>query len=70
MRRLLLPAALMLAAAVSACAPNPIVARDPVPAPGPDAAFVCDSHPLVLNAFDTSCKPIARQPTIVLRSKG
>ncbi|GJD44265.1 hypothetical protein AFCDBAGC_2131 [Methylobacterium cerastii] len=70
MRRLSLPAALLLAAAASACAPNPIVARDPIPAPGPDAAFACDSRPLVLNAFETTCKPIARQPVVVLRSKG
>lgn len=70
MRRLSLTVALLLAAAGSACAPNPIVARDPVPAPGPDAAFACNSRPLVLNAFDTDCTPIARQRPIVLRSKG
>lgn len=70
MRRLSLPAALLLAAAASACAPNPIIARDPIPAPGPDAAFACDSRPTVVHAFDTTCKPIARQPAIVLHSKG
>ena len=70
MRRLCLPAALCLAAAASACAPNPIIARDPIPAPGPEAAFVCDSRPMVLNAFKTECTPVTRQPVVVLRSKG
>lgn len=71
MRRLsLMSAALLLAAAASACAPNPIIARDPVAAPGPDAAFACDSRPTVLNAFRTDCTPVARERQVVLRAKG
>ncbi|WP_375465996.1 hypothetical protein [uncultured Methylobacterium sp.] len=70
MRRLSLTAALVAAAAASACAPNPIVARDPIPAPGPDAAFACDASPLVLNAFRTECTPVAQAPRTVLRAKG
>ncbi len=71
MRRLNLPAALLAAlalAATAACAPNPIVARDPIPAPGPQDAFACRSRPLPLNAFRTNCEPVAPEP--VLRSKG
>ncbi|GEP05048.1 hypothetical protein [Methylobacterium oxalidis] len=70
MRRLNLLAALLLTGAAGACAPNPIIARDPVPAPGPEVGYVCDSRPLVLNAFDTKCTPVAREPQVVLRSKG
>ncbi|GJD89030.1 MULTISPECIES: hypothetical protein [Methylobacterium] len=71
MRRLNLPAALLAAlalGAVAACAPNPIVARDPIPAPGPQDAFVCDSRPMPLNTFRTNCDPVAPEP--VLRAKG
>lgn len=71
MRRLNLPAALLAAlalAAAGACAPNPIVARDPIPAPGPQDAFACRSRPLPLNTFTTNCDPVAPEP--VLRSKG
>ena len=70
MRRLSLTAALVVAGAASACAPNPIIARDPVPAPGRDAAFTCDSRPTVVHAFETDCTPVARARQIVLRSKG
>lgn len=70
MRRLSLTAAVLLATAASACAPNPIVARDPISAPGPDAAFACDSRPTALNAFRTDCTPVARQRPVVLHSKG
>ena len=73
MRRLNLPAAVLAAlalGAVAACAPNPIVARDPIPAPGPQDAFACRSRPQVLNSFDTDCEPVRRAPTVVLRSKG
>lgn len=68
MRRLTLIA--LLAATTSACAPNPIVARDPIPAPGPAEAVVCDSRPGVLNSFDTNCEAVARVPRTVLRVKG
>ena len=68
MRRLNLIAALLLAAAGAACAPNPIVARDPVPAPGPQDAYACTSKPLPLNAFITDCKPVPAAP--VLRARG
>jgi hypothetical protein len=68
MRRLSLIAALLLT--VAACAPNPIVARDPVPAPGPADAFVCDSKARPLNAFSTDCRPVPTVPQVVLRSKG
>lgn len=71
MRRLNLPAALLAAlalAATGACAPNPIVARDPIPAPGPQDAFACRSRPGLLNTFRTNCEPVAPEP--VLRAKG
>ncbi len=70
MRRLNLIAALLLAACAAACAPNPIIARDPVPAPGPSDAFTCTSKPLPLNAFTTDCKPVPIEPQVVLRARG
>ncbi|KQT11784.1 hypothetical protein ASG40_07125 [Methylobacterium sp. Leaf399] len=70
MRRLNLTVSLLLAASAGACAPNPIVARDPVPAPGPGVAYVCDTRPLVLNAMSSTCEPVERQPQVVLRRKG
>ena len=70
MRRLNLLAALLLTAAAAACAPNPIIARDPVPAPGPELGYVCDSRPIVLNGFYSNCNPVAREPQVVVRAKG
>lgn len=70
MRRPTLTVALLLAASAGACAPNPIVARDPVPPPTPDVGYACDSKPLVLNAFDTRCEPVVRPPQVVVRAKG
>lgn len=71
MRRLKLIAAVALAGATAtACASNPIVTRDPVPAPSADEAYVCDSRPLVLNAFTTSCERQRLQERAVLRAKG
>ncbi len=71
MRRLKLIAALALAgAATGACAPHPIVARDPVPAPSPEEAYSCSSTPLPLNAYKSDCTPVVREPRAVLRSKG
>lgn len=70
MRRLDIIAALLLAACAAACAPNPIVTRDPVAAPGPVDAFACDSKPLPLNAFITDCRPALVAPQVVLRAKG
>ncbi|SOR29261.1 conserved exported protein of unknown function [Methylorubrum extorquens] len=58
MRRLKLFAALALAgAAAGACAPHPIVARDPVPTPSPEEAYSCSSTPLPLNAYKSDCSP-------------
>ncbi|MCJ2011400.1 hypothetical protein [Methylobacterium sp. J-076] len=70
MRRLTTIAALLLAAAASACAPNPIIARDPVPAPGPSDVYACASRPLPLNAFTTGCRPVPAAPQVVLQSRG
>ncbi|WP_019904629.1 hypothetical protein [Methylobacterium sp. 77] len=70
MRGLSLTVALLLAGSAGACAPNPIVARDPVPAPEPGLSYVCDSQPLVLNAVRTSCEPVHREPRAILRAKG
>ncbi|ACA20094.1 conserved hypothetical protein [Methylobacterium sp. 4-46] len=71
MRRSLTLAGLVLAAlAPAACAPNPIVARDPVPAPGPEEAYRCHSRPTVLNGFWTDCEPALREQAVVVRSKG
>ncbi|MBE7204090.1 MAG: hypothetical protein INR70_40725 [Parafilimonas terrae] len=70
MRRLNLIVALLLATAASACAPNPIIARDPVPAPGPTDVYACDSRPLPVNAFITSCRPAPASPQVVLRARG
>lgn len=63
-------AALALAGTLCGCAPNPIVARDPVPAPTSDIGYACDSRPLILNAFVTQCEPVSRQPQAVVRAKG
>jgi hypothetical protein len=70
MRRLTIIAAALLAAAASACAPNPIIARDPIPAPGPGDAYACASRPLPLNAFTTGCRPVPTAPPVVLQSRG
>lgn len=71
MRRSLQIVGLALAVlAPAACAPNPIVARDPVPAPGPQEAYRCRSRPTVLNAYWTDCEPVRREPEVVIRSRG
>ena len=70
MRRLTLLAALAFAASAGACAPKPIVARDPVPAPAPGLGYACDSRPTVLHAFYTTCTPVQRERDVVLHSKG
>lgn len=70
MSRLSLTIALALAGPAGACAPNPIVARDPVPAPAPGLSYACDSRPTVLNAFITTCDPVMRAPRAVVRAKG
>ncbi|MCJ2037210.1 hypothetical protein [Methylobacterium sp. J-068] len=70
LRRVALATALALSGTAGACAPKPIVARDPVPAPGPGFGYVCDSRPVVLNAYSTNCEPTMREPTAVLRAKG
>lgn len=70
MRAFSLTVALLLAGSVGACGPNPIVARDPVPAPEPGVAYECGSYPLVLNAVVSSCSPVERQARPVLHSKG
>lgn len=63
-------AALALAGTAGACAPKPIVARDPVPAPTPEIGYVCDSRPTALNAFQTNCDPVVREQRAVVRAKG
>ncbi len=71
MRRLMQTVALVLAGAgVSACAPHPIVARDPVPPPSPAEAYDCGSMRLPLNAVATECAPRYREAPVVLRSRG
>ncbi|GJE76938.1 MULTISPECIES: hypothetical protein [Methylorubrum] len=70
MRRLKLFAALALVAAAGACAPHPIVARDPVPAPSPDEAYDCRTTPFLLNAYRTGCEQRLRERRTVLQSKG
>ncbi|MEH3146614.1 MAG: hypothetical protein PGN34_14975 [Methylobacterium frigidaeris] len=54
----------------AACAPNPIIARDPIPAPGPDQAYRCRSRPMVLNLYDTGCERVVPEQEAVVRSKG
>ncbi|GJD52021.1 hypothetical protein OPKNFCMD_4783 [Methylobacterium crusticola] len=71
MRRSLKLVVLAAAALVpAACAPNPIVARDPVPAPGPDAAYRCSSTPVLLNGYWANCRPAPRETEVVVRTKG
>ena len=70
MRGLTLAVALALAGTAGACAPKPIVARDPVPAPAPGLGYACDSRPVVLNAFYSNCTPIQRESEVVIHSKG
>lgn len=71
MRRLVSTVALALAgAAVSACAPHPIVARDPVPAPSSAESYVCDSRRLPLNGAWSNCEQRYREPRTVLQSRG
>ncbi len=71
MRRLKpIAAALLAAGALSACAAHPIVARDPVEPPLPGEAYDCDSHPTVVNAFSTNCKPRLDPRGPALRARG
>lgn len=71
MRRLMQTVALALAgAAVSACAPHPIVARDPVPPPSPAEAYDCGTLRLPLNAAVAGCSPRYREAPTVLQSRG
>jgi hypothetical protein len=71
MRRLMQAAALALAgAAVTACAPHPIVARDPVPPPSPAEAYDCGTSRLPLNAAMSSCSPRYREAPAVLHARG
>ncbi|GLS50153.1 hypothetical protein GCM10007885_30050 [Methylobacterium gnaphalii] len=63
--------ALVLAgAAVTACAPHPIVARDPVPPPSPAEAYDCGTARLPLNAAMSNCAPLYREAPTVLHSRG
>ncbi|MBB3900593.1 hypothetical protein [Methylobacterium brachythecii] len=71
MRRLMQAAALALAVStVTACAPHPIVARDPVPPPSPAEAYDCGTMRLPLNAAMSDCSPRYRDAPAVLRSRG
>lgn len=70
MRCLTLAVALVLTASAGACAPKPIVARDPVPAPAPGVGYACQSRPTVLNGYTTDCDPILRERSVVVRAKG
>lgn len=70
MRGLTLAVALVLTGTAGACAPKPIVARDPVPAPAPGVGYACESRPTVLNAVQSNCEPILREPSVVVRAKG
>lgn len=58
------------ALALSACAANPIVARDPVPAPTGGESFACDSRPTLVNAFMTDCEPHRRRTRGAITVKG
>ncbi|BAQ44627.1 MULTISPECIES: hypothetical protein [Methylobacterium] len=71
MRRSLKLVVLAAAAALpAACAPNPIIARDPVPAPSPDIAYRCSSTPALLNGYWAECERIRREREVVIRTKG
>lgn len=71
LRRALAPlAAAALAGAASACAPNPIIARDPIPA-YPGLAYTCASRDVAFGQFYTStCRPAPPPPAVVVRAKG
>jgi hypothetical protein len=53
-------AAICLLAA--ACGVNPIIARDPIPAPDPAYAAICHSSPSILNSYVTTCLPAKKVP--------
>lgn len=55
--------------ASAACAPNPIIARDPVPPPSPAHAYSCDSRTYSFGQFyHSACVPVP--PPAVVRAKG
>ena len=56
--------------ALGGCAANPIVARDPVPAPTGAESFACDSKPTLLNSFMTDCEPHRRRHREAIAVKG
>lgn len=65
--KLLLAAA--LAAAAVGCAPNPIIARDPIPPPNPAFAYSCNTQGSFGGTFyGTACRPAPPPP--VVRAKG
>lgn len=57
-------------ACVSACAPHPIVARDPVPAPTGTESYACDTRRFPLNSAASDCEPRHRQERAVLQARG
>ena len=67
--RLVLAAA--VAACAAACAPNPIIARDPIPPPTPADAYACGARTFTFGQFYHSiCAPVPPSATAVVRAKG
>ncbi len=56
--------------AAGACAPNPIIARDPVPAPSQGTGAICGSTPLLFGFYDSTCRPVMQQAEPVVRARG
>jgi hypothetical protein len=56
--------------AVSACshAPNPVVARDPVPPPPAGYAVACGTTRLPLGIVRARCVPVQRVEPVVVRA--
>lgn len=73
MRRPITLAALLaagLAAGAGGCAPNPIIARDPVAVPAIDAVHACGSRPLLFGFYDSTCERVNVPAQPVVRARG
>ncbi len=67
-------AALLLAIPllVAACshAPNPIIARDPLPPPPPGYRVACDTYEAPFYLYHGHCRPVAPPAPAVVRARG
>jgi hypothetical protein len=64
--------ACLAVASLAACAhaPNPIVARDPIPPPPPGYRVACDTYTAPFYLYFGSCRPVRPPAAVVVRARG